>query len=365
MLTSRSASTSPHICYEFAFNLSTPNFYEFLYRSCKMVNAKRRGRAGLCSLGLAITQKTAIIQCFQKGDAMRQSMTGFANKQGTGHGLRWSWELRGVNAKGLDVRVRVPDWIDGLEVGLRKILSARISRGSVTVGLRINASGERASVLRLDLVQMDAVLDAFAALETEAADRGLHLAPSTAADLLGQRGVMELAVDETDPKALCDKLLLEFDEVAAAFVQMRQSEGAALAAILLRHLQDIEGLVSQAETEVERRRDAQNERLSQALERITLVSDMDPDRVAQELALIAVKSDITEEIDRLRSHITAAYVLVSDPKPVGRKLDFLMQEFNREANTLCSKAQSSGLTAVGLEMKTVIDQMREQVQNVE
>ncbi len=330
-----------------------------------MVNATRRAWLAVCPLGLAITRKGGIVHGFQKGNAMRQSMTGFANKQGEGHGLRWSWELRGVNAKGLDLRVRVPDWIEGLEAGLRKILSTHISRGSVTVGLRMNASGERASVLRLDLVQMDAVLEAFATLEAEAADRGLHLAPSTAADLLGQRGVMELAVDEADPKMLCAELLSEFEEVAKAFVDMRRSEGAALADILQRQLKEMDVLVSRAETEVEHRRDAQKERLSQALQRVTLVSDIDPDRIAQELALISVKSDVTEEIDRLRSHIAAAYVLVSDPKPVGRKLDFLMQEFNREANTLCSKAQSSGLTTVGLEMKTLIDQMREQVQNVE
>ena len=180
------------------------------------------------------------------------------------------------------------------------------------------------------------------------------------------RGVLEVNTSEEDYKPLISRLKGDFSEIVAAFVQMRADEGAALEGVLRGQLETVDALVSQAQDNVESRREAVADSLKNNLAKVMDNTDgADPDRVAQELALIAVKSDITEELDRLTAHVAAARTLLDKGGPIGRKFDFLMQEFNREANTLCSKSQNSGLTAVGLELKAVIDQMREQVQNVE
>ncbi|WP_299789503.1 YicC/YloC family endoribonuclease [uncultured Marivita sp.] len=296
---------------------------------------------------------------------MRQSMTGFASGQGEALGLTWSWDLRSVNARGLDIRVRVPDWIDGLEQALRTLITKRLARGSVTVSLRLQSNGTEA-VQELNEAQLDRVLTAMMRIEAEAMARGLSLTASSAADLITVRGVMDSAQQQTDPAEIRAKLLADFEPVLDSFIASRRAEGTALVAVLTGQVDQIADLVSRAADVVEARKDEQAERMRAALARVTDAQEtVDEQRVAQELALIAVKADVTEEIDRLRTHIDAARVLLQADGAVGRKLDFLMQEFNREANTLCSKAQSAQLTAVGLELKTVIEQMREQVQNVE
>ena len=179
------------------------------------------------------------------------------------------------------------------------------------------------------------------------------------------RGVQDGA-GAADPAALAEAALRDLPGLIADFSAMRGEEGAALAAAILQRLDEVSGLVGQARLLAEERRDRQAETLRTNLARVLDNADgADPDRVAQELALLAVKSDLAEEMDRLDAHVAAARGLLAQEGPVGRKLDFLMQEFNREANTLCSKAQSADLTRVGLDLKTVIDQMREQVQNVE
>ncbi|MFD1344545.1 YicC/YloC family endoribonuclease [Litorisediminicola beolgyonensis] len=296
---------------------------------------------------------------------MRQSMTGFAAAQGAGFGLRWSWELRSVNGKGLDLRLRLPDWIDGLEPRLRAALQGRLARGSVTVSLKV-AAGEETGAARLSEPMLGAVLDALAVIEERAMAAGVTLAPSTAAELLSVRGMLDGAAAGPDPADLVPVLVTEFDALVASLVAMRTAEGEATQAILMGQLEEIETLVAEAASRAEARAGEQAERLAQQLARVMETADgMDSQRVAQELALIAVKSDVTEEIDRLGAHVAAARALLAEDGPVGRKLDFLMQEFNREANTLCSKAQSTPLTQTGLALKTVIDRMREQVQNVE
>ncbi|MCL3882653.1 YicC/YloC family endoribonuclease [Marivita sp. GX14005] len=296
---------------------------------------------------------------------MRQSMTGYASGQGAGLGLSWSWDLRSVNARGLDLRIRVPDWIDGLEPALRKKLGERLARGSVTLSLRVQSAGADAA-LELNAAQMERVLDALSRIEAEAMMRGLSLTASSAADLLALRGVMDAPQDQVDPDKLRAALLEDVSPVLDSLIAAREAEGAALLTILSDQLDQLEHLTAAAARVAEERRGEQQDRLRAALARVTDTQDgIDEQRIAQELALIAVKADVTEEIDRLRAHIAAARDLLAAEGPVGRKLDFLMQEFNREANTLCSKAQSSDLTAVGLDLKSVIEQMREQVQNVE
>ncbi|MBV2360952.1 YicC family protein [Thalassococcus sp. CAU 1522] len=296
---------------------------------------------------------------------MRQSMTGFASVQGEGLGQRWTWELRGVNGKGLDLRLRLPDGIDGLEAAVRKATSDRLQRGNIQVSLRMQTAEDEGAA-RLDPVQMVAVLDALAEIEAAAMARGLSLAPSTASQIAGLRGVLRSDPPQADPDALSAALMADYIAALDAFVAMRTREGAALSVILSGQIDEIAGLTDAAEAELAARRDDQQARLTAQLSRVLdQGSDMDEGRIAQELALIAVKSDVTEEIDRLRAHVDAARALLTDRGAVGRKLDFLMQEFNREANTLCSKAGFASLTQIGLSLKTVIDQMREQVQNVE
>jgi uncharacterized protein (TIGR00255 family) len=292
-------------------------------------------------------------------------MTAFASAKGGHLGCSWAWELRGVNGKGLDLRLRVPDWIEGLEAGLRGALSKALTRGNVALSLRLTRD-EGAATLTLNTDQLQGVLDAMAEAEARAAAAGLHLAPANAADLLGLRGVLEAGTAEEDTTALCKALLQDFEPVLAAFIAMRGTEGAALQTVLTAQLDDIARLTDAAAAAAEARRPEMEEALRAALARVMDNTDgVDPARITQELAVIAVKADVTEEIDRLRAHVDAARDLLAIGSPVGRKLDFLMQEFNREANTLCSKSQNKGLTAIGLELKTVIEQMREQVQNVE
>ncbi|OSQ45733.1 YicC/YloC family endoribonuclease [Marivita geojedonensis] len=296
---------------------------------------------------------------------MRHSMTGFASGQGEALGLAWSWDLRSVNARGLDIRVRVPDWIDGLEQALRALLTKRLARGSVTVSLRLQSNGAEATQ-ELNEAALDRVLMAMLQIEAEAMARGLSLTASSAADLITLRGVMDTAQQAADPAELRKTLLADFEPALDSFIASRQNEGTALAEVLTGQVDQIADLVTQAETVAEARKDEQADRMRAAMARVMDAQDtIDEQRIAQELALIAVKADVTEEIDRLRTHVDAARGLLDADGAVGRKLDFLMQEFNREANTLCSKAQSAPLTAVGLELKSVIEQMREQVQNVE
>ena len=292
-------------------------------------------------------------------------MTGFAAATGTMDPFRWTWDLRSVNGKGLDVRLRVPDWIEGLEAALRPLLQARAKRGNITLSLRLTRE-DAAAAVTLNTAQMKATVQMLLEIEAEAMDQGLSLGPARATDIAVMRGVMEQGVTQDDPAPLRAALVAELPELIDAFDNMRLSEGAALHAVLIDQLDQVKALTAEAADLAEARKSEVAETLKRNLARVLDNTDgADPDRVAQELALLAVKADVTEEIDRLHTHVGAARDLLNEAAAVGRKLDFLMQEFNREANTLCSKAQNTELTRVGLALKALIDQMREQVQNVE
>ena len=296
---------------------------------------------------------------------MIKSMTGFASGKGAFGPNHWSWELRSVNGRGLDMRLRVPDGLTGLEAALRGELSKQVNRGNVTLSLQMNRK-DIASEIHLNVPAMEAVLDALAQSEAMAGAQGIALAPSKASDLLALKGVLEAGSENDDPTPLVEQLKTEFAGLLAAFNEMRCSEGQALVEILSGQLDQIAQLTDKAVELAQRRREEMAQALNENLARVVdNTQGVDAERVAQELALIAAKADITEEIDRLAVHIEAARVLLVQDGPIGRKLDFLMQEFNREANTLCSKSQNTELTMVGLELKAVIDQMREQVRNVE
>jgi uncharacterized protein (TIGR00255 family) len=293
-------------------------------------------------------------------------MTGFAARKGHGEGASWQWDIRSVNGKGLDLRLRVPDWIDGLEQMVRTEFSRRIQRGNVSLTLRVQREAGP-DPLRLQRAELERVLAIMAEVTVAAEQRGLAMTPPTPAEIMSMRGVLEQSADiseDTGPlrAALIDDLRPLLDD----FASVRAAEGAALAGVLASQIDLVAALTLDAAAEAAARRAALPDTLREALARVLGQADgIDEGRVAQEIALIAVKADVTEEIDRLTAHVAAARALLADTAPVGRKLDFLTQEFNREANTLCSKAQSIALTRIGLDLKTVIDQMREQVQNVE
>ncbi len=295
------------------------------------------------------------------------SMTGFAARRGAGLGYGWAWDLRSVNGKGLDLRLRVPDWIDGLELATRAELQRAVVRGNVSLTLKVaqDGGGEEAA-FRLNPHLLLAALEALAQVEEAAMSAGLTLRQPTAADVLTLRGVLDQTQQDQDTAPLRAALLADLPALLADFAVMRAAEGAALAAVLNAQLDRIAALTLYAQREAATRTATQAGTLRDSLARVLAATDaVDETRLAQELALLAVKTDVAEELDRLTAHVTAARALVADAGPSGRKLDFLMQEFMREANTLCSKAQSLALTRIGLDLKTVIDQMREQVQNVE
>jgi uncharacterized protein (TIGR00255 family) len=294
-------------------------------------------------------------------------MTGFAARRGTGAGYSWVWDLRSVNGKGLDIRMRLPDWIDGLELAIRAEVPKAITRGNVNLSLRVTQDGGAdEAAFRLNATQLSAALTALLRVEEASMAAGVTLRQPTAADVLTLRGVLDQTAQDQDTTALRAAILADLPGLLQDFAAMRSQEGAALAGLLTAQLDRIAGLTADARRETAARSATQADLLREGLTRILSATDaVDETRLAQELALLAVKTDVTEELDRLTAHVAAARAHVADPAPVGRKLDFLMQEFMREANTLCSKAQSLALTRIGLDLKTVIDQMREQVQNVE
>jgi uncharacterized protein (TIGR00255 family) len=295
------------------------------------------------------------------------SMTGFAARRGAGAGHSWTWDLRGVNGKGFDLRLRLPDWIDGLELAVRAELQKAVTRGNVSLTLKLAADETReASAFRLNPANLTAALAALAQVEGAALGAGVTLQPPSATDVLTLRGILDAQTQEVDTAPLRQALLADLPALLADFAAMRAAEGAALSVVIAAQIDRIAALTEAARVETASRATAQAQSLADSVERVLAVTDAaDPARLAQELALIAVKTDVTEELDRLTAHVAAARAHLADPAPMGRKLDFLMQEFMREANTLCSKAQSLALTRIGLDLKTVIDQMREQVQNVE
>lgn len=299
---------------------------------------------------------------------MTVSMTGFAAAKGQGAGHSWAWDIRSVNGKGLDLRLRVPDWIDGLELALRGELSRSLHRGNVSLTLKVARDGlsEGAEGVRVNIPALSAVLAALKQVEDAAMAAGVTLGQPTGADVLAVRGVLDTASADFDVAPLRAAILADLPGLLNNFQAMRAAEGAALHGVVAAQLDRIASLTQNAALEATARRDAAATTLRDALAKVLANADgVDETRLAQELALIAVKNDVAEELDRLTAHIDAARSLLAEPGQVGRKFDFLMQEFMREANTLCSKSQSLALTRIGLDLKTVIDQMREQVQNVE
>ena len=293
---------------------------------------------------------------------MLTSMTGIAALSGAVGPYDWSMELRGVNNKGLDIRARVPDWLVGLDQFVRKAIAAEVARGSLQFSLKVSLS-EGTVQRQIDLVKLEQILTNAAHLAMLAKDKGLGFAPIGLSDISSQNGFMDFDSGDMAKAELMQKVVAELPTIIAQLQASRQAEGQALHAVLEAGVVEMERLLQLANKAIENRADEFETNFKAAI--VRLKQDIEPSRLAQEMAILAVKSDVTEEIDRLIAHIAAARALLASHEPAGRKFDFLMQEFNREANTLCSKSNSKSLTAIGLEMKVLIDQMREQVQNVE
>ena len=291
-------------------------------------------------------------------------MTGFADSRGSHGGLRWRWEAKSVNGRGLDFRFRAPMGYEGLEVGARTLAAERLKRGSLQVVLTV-AADEGTRGFRVDAA---ALADAVRIAKRVAEETGL--APARVDGLLALKGVVvqeENAALNDEARMARDAALLE--SLANAFdllVGARSTEGVKLEAILLRQIGDIERLTGEAGALAAQQPLILRERMiTQLKDLLAPGSNLSEERIAQEIALIAARADLREELDRLSAHCQEARTLIASKDPAGRKLDFLAQEFNREANTLCSKSSDIQLTHVGLALKAVIDQFREQVQNVE
>ena len=293
------------------------------------------------------------------------SMTGFASRSGETEGWDWSWELRSVNNKGLDLRLRFPDGYDALEATARGQLQTELARGSIALTFKTGLRGG-ISALQIEPGALKAALAALATVEAEAVAAGIALTPPCASDILSVRGVVEIGTGAPPVAAISADAAAALPGLIDDLAAMRATEGARLASVLTAQLDRIESLTADAAREAEARREDTKRAMQDALARVIDNTDkIDAARIEQELALIAIKSDVTEEIDRLGAHVGAARELLASKQPIGRKLDFLMQEFLREANTLCSKSGAAPLTRIGLDLKVVIDQLREQVQNVE
>ena len=291
------------------------------------------------------------------------SMTGFSRAAGALGPWRWTVEIKCVNAKGLDLRLRLPPGFDRIESEARARLAKGLARGSCFATITAQREGTGAKA-RLDANALEEII---AAARAAAAKAGL--APPTMDGVLAVRGVVEVVEatdDEASLAAVCAGALATLDLAVAALITSRQAEGAALAAILIERLEVIEKLTQSADDNPARKPEAVRARLAASLAALLQSGrGFDENRLHQEAILIAAKADIREELDRLKTHVAAARALIGEGGPVGRRLDFLAQELGREANTLCAKANDVSLTAQGLELRVQIEQLREQVQNIE
>jgi uncharacterized protein (TIGR00255 family) len=291
-----------------------------------------------------------------------KSMTGFARGDGRFGSLDWHWEIRTLNSRGLDIRLRLPHGLEGIEASVRDACKRHFARGNCQINLSIQreASGTRARLNEQMLADIATIVERA---------RSLVDAPQPALDgLLAMKGVIEYVEpeDEPDTEARNQELMKDLDRVLEDVVAARTAEGSHLSAAIQEQIDEIEKLVKVIEDSPARTPAAIGERLQEQISRLLQNGhEFDQQRLYQEAALLATKSDLSEELERLKAHVSAARELLKQTKPVGRRLEFLSQEFNREANTICSKSNDVDVTSAGLALKAVIDRVREQVQNIE
>ncbi len=292
-----------------------------------------------------------------------RSMTGYARAGGSAEAMSFAIELRSVNGRGLDLRLRLAPGLDAFESDIRQRLGERLTRGSVSLSanLQRETGGSETVINKQALEAVLATLDSL--------NGRIEAAPARLDGILGLRGVLETREATLSPEeeaAFRTAFLAALDTAVNGLIRAREEEGARIATVLAERLDEIEILMERAENHPARSREAVLARLAQQVADLCEAgTGLSEERLHQEAMLLATKADIREELDRLAAHIAAGRQLLAEGGPVGRRLDFLSQEFNREANTLCSKSNAVELTAIGLALKAAIDQLREQVQNIE
>ena len=288
-------------------------------------------------------------------------MTGFARTSGEAEWGSWSWEARSVNGRGLDVRVNLPSGLDGVEQAMRKAASEEFSRGSLQLSLRIELAG--AETVSVNTNVLNTLMRAY-----ETADGALATGPALAT-LMGVKGVVEAATlsmrDLNDVDGALGVLIKSGREAISALADSRKQEGVELTQLLSGQLADMQTFSSDAASHAEAQKQALSEKYRTRIAEFDSEGAVSDERLATEIAVLAAKADVTEELDRLSAHISRGQELIASDAAVGRDLGFLAQEMNREANTLCSKSASLDLTNAGLALKSVIDQFKEQAANVE
>lgn len=291
------------------------------------------------------------------------SMTGFARSHGASGPYAFEWELKSVNAKGFDFRMRLPQGWDEIEAPARKRAGELLSRGTVYANLTVKRA-QATSAVRIN----DDVLNAILTVAADISAR-TGAAPPTVDGLLSVKGVIEVVEpesDETEIAAARSAILAAFEQALQSLIEMRRREGETLGRVLTQRLDEIAQLAATAEAAPGRKPEAIRARLAEQVAALLDTSDrFDPDRLAQEALMMATRADIREELDRIVSHLAQARDLLAKGGAVGRRLDFLAQEFHREVNTCCSKSNDIELTNTGLALKNVVEQFREQVQNLE
>lgn len=296
-----------------------------------------------------------------------QSMTGFARYSGTYEtaecATHFNWEVRSVNGKGLDIRLRLPQGFEGLEHGIRGLIAKSFTRGNMQVALAVEQSSERQDVT-LNSALIEKLLNASQELQAR-----FGVDPLTLDGLFSLRGVLDQPqepMNEDDQAALKAAIMDGLSLLLGELTQTRETEGQALKQIFEKYIDEIASLTEKARHDPARSVEAIKQRLAAQVSLLMEASQaLDKDRLHAEAAYLATKADIQEELDRLDTHVASARKLLKDGGAIGRKLDFLSQEFNREANTLCAKSNAATITALGLELKAAVDQFREQIQNLE
>ena len=295
---------------------------------------------------------------------MLKSMTGFARSQGQYQGCSWTWEVKSVNGKALDMRCRFPHGFDGVEMLTSNEISKQFKRGRFSVNLNMKTSGSSG---RLTVNQE--FLDQLPTLLTLVKEKAPDATAPSLDGLLGLKGVVEVEeADETEEfrSALESAIVTSLGDAVSGLKTMRETEGGQMEAVLRGQIEHVATLTAKAEKMAALRPEAIRQKLTKQIEELLEASPaLSEERLNQETALLISKADIREELDRLIAHVESVRELLQSTEPVGRRLDFLCQEFNREANTLCSKSSDVELTNVGLELKATIEQFREQVQNIE